>query len=139
MIQDTFTIGRLADKANVNIESIRYYERVGLIKQPRKPVSGYRQYPVSFIERIRFIKQAQTYGFNLLEIKDLLKIGDGNCRDVQQKAIQKRDQINQKISDLKSLVKTLDELISRCDSTTSSQTCPIVKTLGQQRMQPSIK
>jgi len=128
--RETLTIGRLADKADVNIESIRYYERVGLIKQPRKPMSGYRQYPHELIERIRFIKRAQTYGFNLVEIKELLKIGDGHCHDVQKKAIEKRDQIKCQIKDLNKLVKTLDTLITTCDSNQSEKGCPIVKALG---------
>ncbi len=131
MKTETLTIGRLADRADINIESVRYYERVGLIRQPRKPVSGYRQYPVELVERIRFVKRAQAYGFSLHEIKDLLKIGDGRCHDVQQKAIEKRDYINNQINDLKKLVQTLDQLIEACDLNQSNSGCPIVKTFSQ--------
>jgi len=137
MNKDTLTIGALAAAAAVNLESIRYYERVGLIKQPRKPLSGYRQYPCELVSRIRFIKQAQAYGFSLEEIKDLLSMGDGRCHDVQNKAVQKREYIKGQISDLKRLVKTLDELIDSCNSNSTGYACPIIDTLGQAR--PSAK
>lgn len=131
MANNTLSIGALAKAASVNLESIRYYERVGLIKQPRKPVSGYRQYPRELVNRIRFIKQAQTYGFSLIEIKDLLSMGDGRCHDVQNKAVEKREYIKKQISDLKRLLHTLDELIDSCDSNTEGYSCPIISTLGQ--------
>ncbi len=125
------TIGRLAARAGINVESVRYYERVGLIEQPPKPQTGYRQYPVALVERIRFIKRAQAYGFTLNEIKELLEIADGHCHDVQQKAIEKRDRIKSQISDLKRLVKVLDQLIEACDSNQSEQACPIVRAFGR--------
>lgn len=131
MANETLTIGVLAELASVNVETIRYYERVGLIRQPRKPVSGYRQYPDEFVNRIRFIKQAQSYGFSLNEIKDLLSMGDGRCHDVQTKAIEKRGHIKKQISDLKRLLKTLDELIDSCSSNRVGYSCPIISTLGQ--------
>ncbi|VAW75320.1 hypothetical protein MNBD_GAMMA12-2781 [hydrothermal vent metagenome] len=131
MSDETFTIGALASAAAVNLESIRYYERLGLIKQPRKPVNGYRQYPHEFIKRIRFIKQAQVYGFSLKEVKDLLSMGDGRCHDVQNKAVEKREYISAQITDLKRLMTTLDELIESCRCNESGLACPIINTLGQ--------
>ncbi len=127
------TIGRLAAKAGINVESVRYYERVGLIEQPPKPLSGYRHYPAELVDRIRFIKRAQAYGFSLNEIKDLLAIGEGHCHDVQQKAIAKRRHIKKQIKDLNRLVKALDQLIGACESNRSEQGCPIVRSFSQPR------
>ncbi len=133
MSDKTYTIGALATAAAVNLESIRYYERLGLIKQPRKPGNGYRQYPHELVKRIRFIKQAQAYGFSLKEIKDLLSMGDGRCLDVKNKAVEKREYISAQIKDLKRLMTTLDELIESCRCNESGLACPIINTLGQTR------
>ena len=127
--EKTLTIGRLARQAQVNVETVRYYERVGLVQQPRKPASGYRQYPVELVKRIGFIKQAQSYGFTLNEIRELLALGDGRCSDVKNRAIEKKAHIEQQIADLTRLRDTLNELISRCKSNDDSYTCPIIETL----------
>ena len=76
---ETMTIGNLAKAAGVNVETIRYYQRIGLVDEPDKPAQGYRRYPASIIDRIRFIKRAQELGFRLNEIIDLLSLNDGNC------------------------------------------------------------
>lgn len=126
----TFTIGRLAKAANVNIETIRYYQRVNLIREPAKPVTGYRQYSADIVDRIHFIKRAQKLGFSLKEIADLLNIGDGHCADIRRRAEEKRNVINQQIIDLTNLRKTLDKLIHSCD-TSGDTRCPIVETLSR--------
>ncbi len=126
------TIGYLARMAGVNIETIRYYQRTGLIDEPPKPGSGYRIYPPRTIERIKFIKRAQRLGFSLKEIKELLELGDGHCEDVRVKAEQKRDHIDQQINELTKLRNTLDTLINDCHSTVNPVQCPIVETLTGQ-------
>ena len=74
-----FTIGRLAREAGVNIETIRYYQRRGLLPQPGRPLQGFRRYGDEALARLRFIKRAQQLGFTLREIKELLAIGKGSC------------------------------------------------------------
>jgi len=123
------TIGHLARATEVNIETVRYYQRIGLVAEPVKPAQGYRIYPVETIDRIRFIRRAQQLGFKLQEIAELLQLGDGQCDDVRSRAEQKRAQIDQQISDLKNLRKTLNALIKTCQSDHDSGHCPIIETL----------
>lgn len=130
IITKSLTIGRLARAADVNIETIRYYQRVNLIKEPIKPLTGYRQYDVQVINRIHFIKRAQKLGFSLKEISDLLDMGDGHCADVRKRAEEKRDVISAQIEDLINLRETLNNLIHSCD-TTGDTHCPIVETLSK--------
>jgi len=84
--QVTRTISKVAKELGVNIESIRFYERRGLIKQPFKPEKGYRHYPVETINRIRFIKRSQELGFTLDEIANLIQLNDTPCYQVQEVA-----------------------------------------------------
>ena len=123
------TIGFLAKAADVNIETIRYYQRIGLITEPKKPAQGYRIYPNENLIRIHFIKRAQQLGFSLQEINELLELGEGHCDDVRLRAEQKRTQIDRQIKDLKKLRSTLNELISSCHENSKSDHCAIVETL----------
>jgi len=124
-----FTIGRLAVAAGVNVETVRYYQRIGLIDEPTKPAQGFRKYPNEMLEHIKFIKRAQQLGFSLREISDLIELGDGHCRDVRIRAEQKRDKIVKQIQDLQTLQDTLNQLIRACHSGKGQQKCPIVKSL----------
>jgi MerR family transcriptional regulator, mercuric resistance operon regulatory protein len=123
------TIGFLARAAEVNVETVRYYQRFGLIDEPVKPFDGYRIYPPETIDRIRFIKRAKQLGFTLKEITELLDLGDGNCDDVRIRAETKRAHVNEQIKDLKKLKNTLDTLIKSCQTDTDTAHCPIVETL----------
>lgn len=123
------TIGFLAKAAEVNIETIRYYQRIGLIKEPVKPSQGYRVYPDKSLTRIKFIKRAQQLGFSLQEIEELLELGDGHCDDIRLRAEHKRKQIDKQIKDLKKLRSTLNGLIDSCHTNTKSNHCAIVDTL----------
>ena len=123
------TIGRLAKKANVNIETVRYYQRVNLIEEPVKPPSGFRIYNESVIDRIKFIKKAQHLGFSLSEIKDLLFLGDGNCSDVKELAKEKRDQVGEQIIGLTALLKELDNLIEACQLTEFTPNCALIDSI----------
>jgi len=127
--QDNLTIGRLAKLVGVNLETIRYYQRIGLIDEPTTPLNGFRQYPIKTAENITFIKRAQRLGFSLKEIAELLKIGDGHCEDVRTRAETKRNMIEDQIRDLQSLRDTLNKLISECNSGNNEHHCPIVETL----------
>jgi len=123
------TIGRLAREAEVNIETIRYYQRFGLITEPEKPSAGYRIYPFEYIARLRFIKHAKHLGFSLKEIAELLQLGDGQCDDVRARAELKRVQIEQQINDLQKLHSTLNTLIDACHTEHDAGHCPIIETL----------
>lgn len=125
------TIGQLARQTAVGVETIRYYQRLGLVAEPPKPREGYRLYPAASIVRIRFIKRAQQLGFTLQEIAELLELGSGCCADVRARAEAKRDQIDAQIRDLKSLRRTLDGLIGACSAGSTQVTCPIVESLTQ--------
>ena len=125
-----FTIGVLAKAAEVNIETIRYYQRVGLITEPAKPLQGYRIYPSATLNRIKFIKRAQQLGFSLAEIAELLELGEGSCNDVRQRAEEKKAHIEQQIRDLNNLRNTLTDLISSCKKNSDSHHCTIVETLA---------
>jgi MerR family mercuric resistance operon transcriptional regulator len=107
------TIGKVANQAHVNIDTVRYYERRGLIERPLKRDSGFRYYPDNTIQRIRFIKRAQGLGFSLREIKDLLKLRvtpGSKCADIRDKAESKIAEITEKIKALGSMKKTLVKL-----------------------------
>ncbi len=83
------------------METVRYYQRIGLIDQPVKPASGHRRYPDAVVERIRFIKRAQELGFSLAEIRDLFSLGDVECDEVRAIAERKSEQIRKRIDDLR--------------------------------------
>lgn len=125
------TIGKLAKRAGVTIETIRYYQRKGLLEEPRKPATGYRQYPKQAISRIRFIKRAQQTGFTLKEILELLTLDSGHCQDVQELATAKLTQIENQIQDLTRLQKVLQELVSGCVSNESGERCSLIDSLSQ--------
>ena len=125
------TIGKLAAAAEINVETIRYYQRTGLIQEPVKPASGYRIYPETTLQRILFIKRAQRLGFTLKEIEELLELGSNHCTDIREKAELKRDLIQQQINDLQALQSTLNSLIDSCCHGHDNN-CPIVESLSKQ-------
>jgi len=128
-MKKSLTIGFLARAADVNVETVRYYQRFGLIDEPAKPIEGYRIYPPETIDRLRFIKRAKQLGFSLKEITELLDLGEGQCDDVRIRAEMKRSHVNEQIKDLKKLKNTLDTLIKSCQTETGTTRCPIVETL----------
>jgi MerR family mercuric resistance operon transcriptional regulator len=127
----SFTIGRLAQLADVNIETVRFYERKGLLIQPIKPLTGYRQYDDQALGRIRFVKRAQEVGFTLSEIQSLLDIESNNCDKVQHLAIEKLTLTQQKITDLQHLEKSLQHLVTQCKITQNKTHCPIVNSFNK--------
>jgi Hg(II)-responsive transcriptional regulator len=129
---ETLTIGQLAKSAGVNVETVRYYERRGLIPEPSRRASGYRQYTRDYAARIRFIKRAQELGFSLNEIAELLALRVGSdtvCSDVKQRAEVKIDNIDAKIQTLKQMKQALVTLVAVCNENGITSECPILETL----------
>ena len=130
------TIGQVAQRAGVNVETVRFYERKGLIEQPPSPSGGgFRTYDDEVIGRILFIKRAQNLGFTLVEIGDLLALSKtGTCEDVRAKAEVKLAEVQEKIRDLQRVKRALNSVISSCDARGELDPCPILAALqGQKR------
>lgn len=125
--------GDLAGKAGVNKETLRFYERRGLLRDPQRTESGYRRYNDADLDRIRFIKNAQKFGFSLDEISQLLAIADGALIDraeVRQIAREKVTHIEQQIAYLTQLRGTLNRLIHQCNHAGPTDDCPIIESLA---------
>jgi MerR family mercuric resistance operon transcriptional regulator len=125
------TIGRLAKAAGVNIETIRYYQRIGLIKAPEKPPRGVRHYADGDVARLRFIKRAQELGFVLAEVRNLLTLEDGkSCSAARVLAVNKLEIVESRLADLARMQGALRDLISRCERRRGKLACPIIETLA---------
>lgn len=120
------TIGKLARQTQVTIETIRYYQRIGLLTEPHKPAEGYRIYSADTVARLGFIRRAQQLGFTLKEIGSLLLLDGNRCEDVRQIAIQKCLQIDEKIQDLTALRQALEGLVNNCQQTAPVAHCAIL-------------
>ena len=120
------TISKTARLLDISVETIRYYERRGLIQQPAKPRQGYRQYSDETINRIRFIKRAQSLGFTLKEISGLLSLNDSPCGEVQKLAASKLASVQEKIRDLSGLEKALSALLRQCQENDDESRCPVI-------------
>lgn len=130
------TIGQLAKEAKVNVQTVRYYERLKMLAPTTRLASGYRLYGPIEAQRLRFIKNAQSLGFSLQEIAELLNLrvsAEARCGDVQRKAEKKMGQVKAKIGDLQSLARTLRNLIDHCHAGQPTDCCPILKTLEEER------
>lgn len=128
----TLKTGELAKRAGVNVETLRFYERKGLLPQPPRRESGYRQYPPENVRRIRFIKRAQELGFSLGEIKELLGLrvqAGTTCADVRERAEKKIRDVRQKIADLKAIERALGKLTASCSGRGPLTQCPILENL----------
>jgi MerR family mercuric resistance operon transcriptional regulator len=129
---ENLTIGQLAKESKVNVETVRYYERRGLIPKPPLPKTGYRQYSRDIISRILFIKRAQELGFTLKEISELLylRVDPGRtCADVKKRAEIKIADIEGKIRTLESIKKALTRLVALCTGRGPTGECPIIEVL----------
>ena len=124
------TIGIAAREAGVGVETIRFYERRGLIKQPPKPQDGgFRVYPDDTVERVRFIRQAQELGFSLREIEDLLSLRADpktDSGDVRERARAKVTEVNRKIVELERIRSALEALIAACPGGGALRACSIM-------------
>jgi Hg(II)-responsive transcriptional regulator len=126
----TFTVGQLAKRTDINIETVRYYERRRLLPKPMRSESSYRQYTENDVARIMFIKRSKELGFTLKEISELLSLKldtDTTCRDVKEFSDKKITDVEEKIRDLKRIKKKLEELLIKCKGEyTSKSECPIL-------------
>ncbi|WP_258055311.1 MerR family transcriptional regulator [Pseudomonas aeruginosa] len=126
---DWMTVGRLAKVAGVGVETIRYYQGRGLLPIP-KTAGSFRRYPASMIQRIGFIKHAQSLGFSLDEVKSLLDLEDGrNRRAIQTVTRRRLDQIDEKVGDLERMRGALRDMLVRCEETGEALPCPIIAAL----------
>jgi len=127
---ETLTIGVLADAAGVNVETIRFYQRKGLMQEPDRPLGGIRRYGGPDLARVRFIKSAQRLGFSLDEIADLLKLEDGShCTEAREQAERKLADVRDRLADLRRIEVALQGLVVRCCATSGHWTCPLVAAL----------
>ena len=124
--------GELAKQAGVKVETLRFYEREGLLPQPPRRASGYREYPAESVQRIRFIHRSKELGFTLREIKGLLELRvdpETTCAQVRQNAAEKVSDIEQKITDLKAIERALKKLMDACSGSGPIDECPILRHL----------
>ncbi len=126
----SLTIGALARAADIHVETVRYYQRIGLIEEPRRPARGYRRYPAALIDRIHFIKRAQQLGFTLHEIGELLSLNACDCNQARHIAEQKHAEISQRLVDLEAMQRELARLIEGCRERRGHHDgCAIIDTL----------
>jgi MerR family mercuric resistance operon transcriptional regulator len=124
------TIGRLATQAGVNVETVRYYQRRGLLEEPRRPPGGIRRYSEAHARRLRFIKQAQGLGFSLEEVKDLLALEDGrHCREAERLGSRKLAAVQERLAHLRRVERALASLVEQCHCNTGKVSCPLIAAL----------
>jgi len=126
------TIGQVADRAGVGIDTVRFYEREGLLPKPARTPSGYRQFDERVIARLQFIHRAKELGFTLNEIKELLSLRvdpDTSCDDVKARAERKITDIDEKIRTLQRMKHALVGLTRECDAQSCDTECPILDAL----------
>ena len=126
------TIGEVAEQARVNTETLRYYERRGLVARPPRSASNYRLYPEDAVQRVRFIKRAQELGFSLKDIKELLSLRgapEAECGEIRAHAEAKIKDIDEKVSALMAMKSALSKLVTECSGEGPLTECPILESL----------
>jgi Cu(I)-responsive transcriptional regulator len=129
---ERLTIGRLSKQVGMSSDTIRFYEVRGMLAPPRRGESGYRIYPESAINRLKFIRLAKGLGFTLDELKEMLELRDNpraDKADVKQRSAEKIEVIDKKILDLTRMRQALEQLSASCDGTGPLIECPIVEAL----------
>jgi Hg(II)-responsive transcriptional regulator len=135
------TIGKVAKLSGVGVETLRYYERVGMVAKPQKSGSSFREYPEDAISRIRFIKRAQELGFSLKEISELLALrnsGRGSCERVSQRAEKKISEVREKIADLKRLERALEDVRKSCKERGKPTECPVLERFWNDQVRAAV-
>jgi MerR family mercuric resistance operon transcriptional regulator len=128
----TLTIGQAARNAGIDVETVRFYERQGLLQEPPRRSSGYRQYPEDVVARLRFIRRAKELGFSLKEIKELLALRvdpSTTCAEVRKRAESKITDVEAKIEALHKIKKALTKLTNTCSGRGPTSDCPILDAL----------
>ncbi len=132
---ETFSIGQVARKAGVGVETVRFYEREGLLEEPPRRASGYRQYSEQVVKRIHFIKRAQKLGFSLKEITELLLLrvdAQTSCDEVKQRTEAKIAEVEQKLVELQRMRQALLQVHSLCAGQGPTGRCPMLGALEEQ-------
>ena len=125
-------IGEVAARAGVNIETLRYYERRGLLKAPERQGSGYRAYAEGSVKIVRFIKRAQELGFTLADIDGLLRLAEGgpeSCREVRALATAKIEDLEERIATLQAMRESLQALVRTCNRRGTKRECPLLSAI----------
>ena len=126
-----FTIAGVAKGAGVGVETVRYYERRGLVQQPGRPLGSVRRYDAAHIHRIRFIKRAQELGFTLDEIKSLLALEDGtDRRSIRRIAAARLEETRHRIADLQRIEQALAHVLHECETHDKALRCPIISAIA---------
>ena len=124
-------IGELARSVNVNVETIRYYQRIKLLELPEKPYGGRRSYSDQDLQRLRFIRRAQKLGFSLKDIRELLDLSSSDCERAEKLAAEKLSEVKAKLRQLRSIESILAKTVEQCARRKSDQPCPIIETLTE--------
>lgn len=125
----TMRVGKLCKAANVGLQTVRYYQRIGLLRKPPRPFEGYRAYSSDDLARLRFIRHAQRLGFSLEDVALLLRLTRDDCDDAQSLARHKLDIVRHKIASLDRIATVLEAIVVRCRSRGKYRGCPIIETL----------
>lgn len=126
------TIGDVAGAAGVGVETIRYYERRGLVPQPGRMIGAYRRYGAGHVDRVRFIKRAQTLGFSLEEVATLLELEDGtDRRSIRRIAGARLEETRRRIADLQRIEQALAHLLHDCEAHAKAHRCPIIAAITE--------
>lgn len=129
-IRTTFTIGQLANAVEVNVETVRYYHRIGLLPAPERVYGSIRRYSAESLKRLRFVKRAQGLGFTLEEIAGLLALADGtHCAETRSLAEQRLEVVREKLADLRAIESALKKSIAACTTASDEQRCPLIEAL----------
>jgi MerR family mercuric resistance operon transcriptional regulator len=127
---ENLTIGLLAKAAGVSVETIRFYQRRGLLPEPERPFGGIRRYGEAEVTRVRFVKSAQRLGFTLDEVSQLLRLEDGtHCEEARSLAENKLKDVREKLADLARMDAVLSELVCACHARAGNVSCPLIASL----------
>jgi len=131
-MQETgLTIGNVAEAAGVGVETVRYYERRGLVPQPGRGAGAYRRYGAGHVDRIRFIKRGQALGFSLEEVATLLELEDGtDRRSIRRIATARLEETRRRIADLRRIERALAHLLHECETHSKAPRCPIIGAIA---------
>ncbi|GHO94258.1 mercuric resistance operon regulatory protein [Reticulibacter mediterranei] len=130
---ETLSIGQVARRAGVGVETVRFYEREGLLEAPPRRASGYRQYSEEVVKRIRFIQRAKLLGFSLKEILELLTLRvdrQTSCEQVKERTAAKLAEVEQKIAELQHMRQALLQVAAFCEEEGPKSRCPLLDALG---------